>query len=129
MRLSDQNSDFCSFYLELKIKYVRHFLPYFLPTHNCFPQQPQLRPFPILSQKKGKWNYISEAKYMMVNAKHRRQSYITQYMSKTSVVESSECVPCNHAHSPTPIFSTLSLYPLRLCFLSPHPSVYLPSPS
>ena len=55
---------------------------------------------------------------------------ISNNMSKTSVVEPSECVPCNHAHSPTPIFSTtLSLYPLCLCFLSLHPSVYLPSPS
>ena len=57
-------------------------------------------------------------------------NYISHNMSKTSVVEPSECVPCNHAHSLAPIFSTtLSLYPLCLCFLSPHPSVYLPSPS
>ena len=57
-------------------------------------------------------------------------NYISHNMSKTLVVEPSECVPCNHAHFPTPIFSpTLSLYPLRMCVLSPHSSVYLPSPS
>lgn len=120
--LRDQNPDFCSFYNELKINYVRHFLPYF-PTHSQL--FPSTTPTPTSPRPltEGNRNYISEAKQMMVNAKHRRKLlqliflFISHNISKTSLVEPSECVPGSHTYSPTPVFSpTLSLFPLHLCF-------------